>query len=182
VLASHTSEPLHKMVTWMNRESDNLFAETLTKKVGNHVYNTQGNTEIGLQVIKEFMHETGIDTSVVRLRDASGMAPATLIRASDLNQYLNSIKNKPWFDTMYESLSVGGVNGTLGHRFRNSSVNEKFYGKSGFMSGVRTLSGYLTTGSDQQLTVTIATNNYTTSTAHVDWVHEKILEHLYNNY
>ncbi|PKD44366.1 D-alanyl-D-alanine carboxypeptidase/D-alanyl-D-alanine-endopeptidase [Rhodohalobacter barkolensis] len=182
VLATHTSEPLHKMVTWMNRESDNLFAEMLTKKVGNHVYNTQGNTEIGLQVIKEFMHETGIDTSVVRLRDASGMAPATLIRASDLNQYLNSIKNKPWFDTMYESLSVGGVNGTLGHRFRNSTVNRNFYGKSGFMSGVRTLSGYLTTGSDQQLTVTIATNNYTTSTGHVDWVHEKILEHLYNNY
>ncbi|MDZ7755949.1 D-alanyl-D-alanine carboxypeptidase/D-alanyl-D-alanine-endopeptidase [Rhodohalobacter sp.] len=181
-LASHTSEPLHKMITWMNRESDNLFAEMLTKKMGSQVYDTQGSTEIGLQVVKDFMHSAGIDTSVVRLRDASGMAPANLIRASDLNLYLNFIKDKPWFDTMYESLSVGGLNGTLGHRFRNSDVSEKFYGKSGFMSGVRTLSGYLTTSSNQQLTVTIATNNYTTSTAHVDWVHERILEFLHNNY
>ena len=182
VLSSHRSEPLHKMITWMNRESDNLFAEMLAKKVGSHVYNTQGSTEIGLQVIKEFMNTAGMDTSVVRLRDASGMAPANLIRASDLNLYLNFIKEKPWFDAMYESLSVGGLNGTLGHRFRNSAVNEKFFGKSGFMSGVRTLSGYLTTSSNQQLTVTIATNNYTASTAHVDWVHERILEYLHNKY
>lgn len=180
-LASHRSEPLHKMITWLNRESDNLYTEMLAKKVGSEVYNTQGSTDLGLQVIKEFMHSSGLDTSVVRMRDASGMAPANLIRASDINHYLNFIREKPWFNTMYMSLSVGGVNGTLGHRFKNSLVRENFYGKTGFTSGVRTLSGYLTTKSNEKLTVTIATNNYTTSTGHVDWVHEQILEFLYNN-
>jgi len=182
LLATHKSEPLYKLVTWMNQESDNLFAEMLAKKISQHKFDTQGTTELGLQLIKEHMHSTGIDTSVVRLRDASGMAPANLIRASDLNQYLHFIKGKPWFDSIFESLSVSGLNGTLGHRFRNSKLNQRFYGKSGFMSGVRTLSGYLNTESEQQLTVTIATNNYTTSTSHVDWVHEQILEFLHQNY
>ncbi len=180
-LASHTSRPLHDMITWLNRESDNLFTEMLAKKVGSDAYNTQGSTDLGLQVIRDFMHSAGIDTTVIRLRDASGMAPANLIRASDLNHYLNYIRGKSWFNTMYESLSVGGVNGTLSHRFRNSMLRENFYGKTGFMSGVRTLSGYLTTKSNEQLTVTIATNNYTTSTGHVDWIHEQILEFLYNS-
>ncbi|WP_069131283.1 D-alanyl-D-alanine carboxypeptidase/D-alanyl-D-alanine endopeptidase [Rhodohalobacter halophilus] len=182
LFATHQSPPLYELIYWMNRESDNLFAEMLAKKVAQKKYNTQGTTELGLQVIKEHMHTAGIDTSVVRMRDASGMAPANLIRASDLNHYLQFVKGKPWYDSMVESLSVSGLNGTLGHRFRNSSVNQRFFGKSGFMAGVRTLSGYLTTESDSQLTVTIATNNYTTSTSHVDWVHEQILEFLYKNY
>jgi serine-type D-Ala-D-Ala carboxypeptidase/endopeptidase (penicillin-binding protein 4) len=182
VLDSHVSVPLHEMVTWLNRESDNFVTEMLTKAIGAERYNVQGTTELGLQMIREFMHATGFDTLAVNLRDASGMAPATLVKASDLNRYLVNIQDKPWFGYLYNSLSIGGVNGTLGHRFRNSSFNERFYGKSGFVSGVRSLSGYLEAQSGQRLAVTIVTNNYTVRTANVDWVHERILEYIYNSY
>ncbi len=179
---THTSEPLHRMITWLNRESDNLYTEMLAKKLGHKKYNTQGTTELGIQAIKEFMQSMGLDTTAAHLRDASGLAPANLVRASDINDYLVKIQSRPWFNYMYDSLSIGGVNGTMRHRFINNAAHGRFNGKTGFMSGVRTLSGYLNTQQDNRLVVTIATNNYSVRTGHVDWVHEQIMEYLYKTY
>jgi serine-type D-Ala-D-Ala carboxypeptidase/endopeptidase (penicillin-binding protein 4) len=60
---THTSEPLYKMVEWMNTESDNFFTEMLTKTLAaEDCITAQGTTELGLNVIREFMHSTGFDT------------------------------------------------------------------------------------------------------------------------
>lgn len=179
---THRSEPLHKMIKWMNRESDNFYAEMLLKTVAVEEVGVQGTTKLGLKVLKEYMNGMGIDTTAVQLRDASGMASATQMKASDLNKFLFDVQTKPYFDDFYSSLSVGGVNGTLQYRFGNSSTFNKFTGKSGFMSGVRSLSGYLETQSGERLTINIVTNNYTLPTYLVDRVHEEILEYLYSAY
>jgi serine-type D-Ala-D-Ala carboxypeptidase/endopeptidase (penicillin-binding protein 4) len=178
----HVSEPVHKMVEQLNKESDNFFTEMLLKKLASHVYGVQGTTELGLDILREYMQEMQFDTLSVSLRDGSGMAPATLMKASDLNRFLLNVKHKNYFPYLYKSLAVGGVSGTLSHRFRNSSVYESFSGKTGFVSGVRALSGYLDTQSGQQLAVTLITNNYTARTTQVDFVHQRILEHLYYHY
>ncbi len=182
VLDEHHSVPLHEMIQWLNRESDNFYAEMLLKKMVTELYDAQGETELGLDILQDYMNEMGFDTTAVSLRDASGMAPATLLKAGDLNRYLLKVKEKEYFPYLFESLSVGGVNGTLGHRFGNSPVRQHFYGKSGYVSGVRSLSGYLDTQSGQQVVVSIITNNYTAKTSHVDWIHQRILEDIYSRY
>lgn len=178
----HISEPLVKMIDRINKESDNFMTEMLVKKLGSEVYNVQGTTELGLQVIREFMSEAGFDTTAVSLRDGSGMAPATLLKAGELNQYLVTIQHNDYFPYLFDSLAVAGVSGTLGHRFRGSNINENFYGKTGFVSGVRALSGYLDTETGNRLAVTIITNNYTVQTSHVDFIHQRIMEYLYHRY
>ncbi len=178
----HVSEPLYRIVERINQESDNFYTEMLVKLLGNQDYNVQGTTEMGLNVIKEYMHKMQIDTSIVQLRDGSGLAAANLIRLEDLNRFLHNIKVKDYFDHFYNSLAIAGQNGTLGHRFRNSPVNNRFYGKTGFISGVRSLSGYLKTNSGNELTVSIITNNYSVQTSHIDHLHQRILEHLISVY
>lgn len=178
----NVSVPIYRMVERLNKESDNFYSEMLLKKLAEHTYNVQGSTELGLEILKEYMQEMQFDIQSVSLRDGSGMAPATLLNASELNQYLVNVRKKDYFPYLYNSLAVGGVSGTLGHRFRNSSVRENFSGKTGFVSGVRALSGYLNSESGQQLAVTLITNNYTERTAHVDFIHQRILEYLYYNY
>ena len=178
----NVSVPIYRMVERLNKESDNFYAEMLLKKLAENTYNVQGTTELGLEILKEYMEEMQFDTHSVSLRDGSGMAPATLLNASELNQYLVNVRKKDYFPYLYNSLAVGSVSGTLGHRFRNSSVRENFSGKTGFVSGVRALSGYLNAESGQQLAVTLITNNYTERTAHVDFIHQRILEYLYYNY
>lgn len=182
ILDIHISEPLHKIIEWSNRESDNFYTEMLLKTMASEVYNVQGTTDLGLRVMKEFMHEMDFDTLSVSVSDASGMASSTLLKASDLNRYLLRVQEKDYFPHLLHSLPVGGVNGTLSYRFRNSPVREQFYGKTGYLSGVRALSGYLDSGSGRRLAVTIVTNNYTARTAHVDYVHERILEYIYSEY
>ena len=179
---THISGPLADLVSWLNVESDNFYTEMLLKTMAAEIRGVEGSTELGLNVLKEFMHEHRFDTTTVILRDASGMAPATLLKIDDLNRFLYEIQDKPWFDTFYNSLPVSGYNGTLRHRFRNSPVSDGFNGKTGFVSGVRALSGYLTTASGQSVVVTVATNNYAVRTSVVDLIHERIIEYIHNAY
>lgn len=179
---SHRSKPLHTMIDRLNRESDNHYAEMLLKTLVAERYGVPGSTELGLEIVKEFMSGHGFDTTAVELRDASGMAPATLLKTSDLNSFLVDIQKEPYFDQYFESLSVAGQNGTLQYRFYNSDITSNFYGKTGFMSGVRSISGYLDTQSGERLVITIATNNYTVRTAVVDRIHQRIMDYLYTRY
>lgn len=179
---SHRSVELFEMINEVNRESNNFYAEMLLKKLAADKYDVQGSTELGLGEIKEYMHTMQFDTSMVELRDASGMAPATLVKASDLNKHLLLIQEKEYFPFFYESLSEGGLNGTLEYRFNDSPLIGSFNGKTGFVSGVRTLSGYLTTENGNQLIVSLFTNNYTVKTSDIDLTQQKILEFLYHRY
>ncbi|WP_372638298.1 D-alanyl-D-alanine carboxypeptidase [Fodinibius sp.] len=56
------------------------------------------------------------------------------------------------------------------------------HGKTGYVSGVRALSGYLESASGQPLVVSIITNNYTESTSYVDSVQEEIIQQIYYKY
>ena len=181
-LNRHRSRPLHTMIDRLNRESDNLYAEMLLKTLVAERYGVPGSTELGLEIMKGFMNDHGFDTTAVTLRDASGMAPATLLKTSDLNRFLVDMQEMPYFDQYYNSLSVAGRNGTLQYRFYNSSITNNFFGKTGFMSGVRSISGYLNTSGGERLVITIATNNYTVRTAVVDSIHQQILDYLYTRY
>jgi len=181
-LHTHRSAPLYTMIDRLNKESDNFYAEMLLKYLAADHYGVQGSTELGLQVVKGYMNAAGFDSANVTLRDASGMAPATQLKAKELNRFLVNIEQKPYFDSYYSSLSVGGRNGTLQYRFQNSPLQDNFRGKTGFLSGVRTLSGYMDSAGGERLIVTIATNNYTARTAVVDRIHDRILNYVYSNY
>lgn len=63
-----------------------------------------------------------------------------------------------------------------------SPVLGNLKGKTGFISGVRALSGYLTTSGNQELTFSLVTNNFIGRASTVDTVHEAILEVLYELY
>jgi len=178
----HESRPLAELVKWMNKESDNFFAEMILKTVAAWKYEIPGSTEMGLEIVKEFMEKASLDPGEARFKDASGMAASTLMKASALNKLLVYMQTHPEWGAFFESMSLGGIDGTLKNRFGGTPMIGKFYGKSGFVSGVRTLSGYLDTEKGSRLAVTIATNNYITGTSVIDVIHEKILEYLYKTY
>lgn len=178
----HRSVSLYRLIDRLNQESDNFYTEMLIKKMGHLEYNAQGTTELGLRVLKQYMHEMSFDTTAIQLRDGSGMAPATLLNIADFNRYLYLIRESDYFPYLLNSMAVAGETGTLGHRFRNTPLRGKFVGKTGFVSGVRALSGYLRTASGEDLTISLVTNNYSVQTSHVDIIHQRILDYLYHKY
>lgn len=180
LLATHTSEPLHKLLHRVNRESDNFYTEMLVKTLSAAAFGPGGSSESGLEYVELILEENlRLSTRSLRLRDASGMASANVASASALTALLHRMYGSPHGDEWKQTLSRAGYYGTLENRFLASPALGNLYGKTGFITGVRTLSGYITAESGQTYSFSILTNNHTQSTGTVDAVHERIINLIY---
>lgn len=182
VLAEHTSVPLKKILGKINKNSDNFYSEMLLKTMAAEHYDVAGSTELGISLLEDFASSKKMDTSRLEISDGSGMAPSTLLTVEDLSQLLVEMRHYPDFEHYKNSLSVSGVDGSLKNRFARPEMMGKVYGKTGYVSGVRSLSGYLEASSGQTLAFSVVTNNYTNKTSYIDYVQEEIIQTLYEKH
>ncbi|NCQ11159.1 MAG: D-alanyl-D-alanine carboxypeptidase/D-alanyl-D-alanine-endopeptidase, partial [Bacteroidetes bacterium] len=181
-LAFHYSKPFKELAIRINKESDNFYTEMLVKAAAVKVYGIQGQTVAGLQIIKDKAAYFKTDTTTIYLVDGSGMAFSNLITTKNLSQLLYSVQHETWFTDYLNTLSNAGIDGTLKNRFLNTSVQGNLMGKSGYISGARTLSGYLHTKSGNLITLSLATNHFSEKVSRIDAIHQKIVLWLYENY
>jgi D-alanyl-D-alanine carboxypeptidase/D-alanyl-D-alanine-endopeptidase (penicillin-binding protein 4) len=181
-LATHVSVPLDSMFAQLNKESSNFYAEMLLKTAAAEHFDAAGSTELGISLVRDFAKSMKMDTTNLEMEDASGMAAGTLLKTEDLNLLLAEMRKHVHFDVYKKSLPVAGQDGSLENRFTNSPLKGKLFGKTGYVSGVRSLSGYMKAVSGKPLIFSIVTNNYTEKTSYVDSIHEQILEYLYAKY
>lgn len=182
VLGMHESHPLKKLLKQMNKESDNFYAEMLLKTAAAEHYGVQGTTKLGNFLMKDFARSLGIDISNISISDGSGLSASTLITTSDLSALLVAMLDHSQFEVYKASLPIAGVDGSLEYRFTGTPLVGRVSAKTGYVSGVRALSGYLQTESNKTLIFSIITNNYTISTSTIDSRHEAIVETLYKMY
>ncbi|GAB5408676.1 MAG: D-alanyl-D-alanine carboxypeptidase/D-alanyl-D-alanine-endopeptidase [Balneolaceae bacterium] len=182
LIASHSSEPLSKLIEWTNKESDNFYTEMLLKTLAAEKAGIPGTFENGIKEVRKFLGRMEIDTTYVVMKDGSGMASGNFTKTSILSEFLVRMQNHPEFSSFFNSLSIAGIDGTIAHRMKGTSLYNNFKGKSGYVGGVRTLSGYFTTDSGKELIVSFATNNFIGKVRPIDAVHEQILEYLYAKY
>lgn len=182
LLSMHESEPVRDLLKQINKESSNFYTEMMLKTAAAEHYGTQGSTELGLALVKEFAVSMEMDTTKIELTDGSGMAPATLMTVEDLTKLMVKMQERPDFSAYKNSMSLAGIDGSLQHRFKNTPLYRKIYGKTGFVSGVRALSGYMTAASGEPLIFSIVTNNHSEKTSYIDAVHESILLQIHQKY
>ncbi|HEX6981993.1 MAG TPA: D-alanyl-D-alanine carboxypeptidase/D-alanyl-D-alanine-endopeptidase [Balneolaceae bacterium] len=181
ILAVHESVPLRKLLQQLNKESDNFYAEMLLKTSAAEHFDISGSTELGIMLMKDFSASIGLDTTKMELSDGSGMAASTLITVKNLSKLLVEMRDHHQFEVYKNSLSISGVDGSLEYRFPASMVG-KIYGKTGYVSGVRSLSGYMESSSGKPLIFCVVANNYTKETSYIDYVQEKIIQKIYRSY
>ena len=180
-LAEHESNPLYVLLEEVNKKSSNFYTEMLLKAAAYSIYGVQGTTDLGIKLIHIFANRWGIPHDRLIIHEGSGMSDGTYIRPTDLSLFLVQSRKHKFFDYFFRSLSIAGVSGSLEERFVASSLRNRFYGKSGFKSGVRTLSGYLETQSGNLIAVSLMTNHYHISTSSIDFLHARLLEILFDN-
>jgi D-alanyl-D-alanine carboxypeptidase/D-alanyl-D-alanine-endopeptidase (penicillin-binding protein 4) len=178
-LAVHLSPPLRKITKHMMKKSDNFYAEMLLKTIAAEHFHTQGTTELGISLEKQYASSLGIHLSNINLSDGSGMSAYDLITTGALSKLLVIMRNKFAYTN---SLSVGGVDGTLEYRFNRTPLAGRVIAKTGYVSGVRSISGYLKTKTDNTLIFSLITNNYEIPTRYVNSTEGSILKVLYNHY
>jgi D-alanyl-D-alanine carboxypeptidase/D-alanyl-D-alanine-endopeptidase (penicillin-binding protein 4) len=158
------SPTLREIVRIINERSHNLFADALLKTMGLR-YKTKPGEVIssmgkGIEVVKAYWHEKGLDVSSLQMHDGCGLAAADKVTASficDLLCYMGNKSNQS--DAFLASLPKAGLEGSVANFLKGSSLQGKALLKSGGMSGVRSFAGYITKNG-KQYAVAVFVNNY----------------------
>ncbi len=170
------SPSLSQLVQVTNKNSHNLFAEQLMLSI----------THEGEYIMHvDDMHKALIlnvpDATTSMFFDASGLSPFNLTTADVFAQFLCSAANSRYSRDFESSLPVAGIDGTLKYWCRSNGLSRKVVAKTGSMTGVRSLAGFITAKDGCKYAFCIIVNNYTAEPADVKALMEKLLVLIYDN-
>ncbi len=146
VIGQVRSERLERVLDFMNAHSDNFTAETLTKDVGVYAAG-RGTTAAGTRQAEDLLRQRGILTASDDFVDGSGLSHSNRVSASTLVGVLRDAEADPsWGDALVGSLPRGGE-GTLRRRLKGPAVRKRVRAKTGYINGVASLAGTVTSRS-----------------------------------
>lgn len=147
ILASWTSEQLSDLLKSFLKPSDNLYGEALLKTIGYTASpESPGSAATGAAAMADFFASAGISISGINIADGSGLSRMDLVTARficDLLEHIHTSFPEGDRKAFEDALPIGGVDGTLADRFVGTPVEGKVRGKTGSLSGVSALSGYV---------------------------------------
>lgn len=170
------------VVVSANKESNNLSAEMLLRAMALKYYGKPASASNGINLIDSLITLTGLNPENYRIADGSGLSFYNLVSAELLNETLKFVYNKrsDVFNKLLNSLSVAGVDGTLKDRMKKSFANKKVSAKTGTISGVSNLSGFITNKSNHLIAFTIMIQNFNGSSKTAREIQDKICELIYS--
>ena len=155
----HESAPLSEVIKVVNKVSQNLHAEMLLREIA--VASGQpGTLENGLKERQAFLQEAGVtpDGSGFALADGSGLARQDLTTPESTTRLLRYMWTRPGREAWLHSLPVGGIDGSLESRFRLIAGAQNVHAKTGSLSHVNALSGYIETRTRGWLAFSVMVN------------------------
>lgn len=178
LVARRESAPLSALGAQFLKVSQNYYGEMFLKAIG-RTAGRAGSAAAGRQVVRETLGKWGISADSFVMSDGSGLSRYDYVTADTIVTILKHV----WTDEKLRgpflaALPTSAYDGTLSSRMRNTPLAGRVQAKTGTISNMRALSGYLTTDSGERIVFSIIANHYTAPTAEVDAVAEKILLRL----
>jgi D-alanyl-D-alanine carboxypeptidase/D-alanyl-D-alanine-endopeptidase (penicillin-binding protein 4) len=178
-IGRHLSPPLKEILKRLNKPSDNLVAECMLKTLGAEKGTTgAGTTAAGREAALAWFKSIGMDPNGVDMADGSGLSRQNYVSPRNLAKLLQTMYTHPSAQVFLDSLPVAGVDGTLRNRMKGTPAEKNCRAKSGYVSGVSSLSGYVTTKDGEPLLFVILMNNHRARNAVAMAVQNKIVELL----
>ena len=171
------SPPLPSLLAKINQDSNNLYAEALLKILGKKF-----NTDEDAEAIKQSLARLDINPDSYILEDGSGLSRHNLITPEILVELLSEMAKTNQGDIFRETLAIAKVNGTLKNRFRQTSIPINLWGKTGTLTGVNILSGYLEVTPKKIIVFSIFLNNSDQKTRISRQVIDEIILLIQNSY
>ena len=152
IYVSHIEHPVSRALNDVLHNSNNMVIETMAKLAGGKYYNKQGTDADGIRLFNEYCEKLGIDNSRIRVVDASGVSKNNLFDADFISEYL--IKNKD--NKIWENMATPGE-GTLATRM--IPLKNNLRAKTGTLSDISAIAGYLTTKNGHKYAFCIMIND-----------------------
>jgi D-alanyl-D-alanine carboxypeptidase/D-alanyl-D-alanine-endopeptidase (penicillin-binding protein 4) len=140
---THFSPPFDSLNYWFLKKSINLYGEAFIKTMAQKKWGI-GSTEKGVELLKDFWSQHGIEKSALHIQDGSGLSPQNRVTAAALVKVLQYAKTRPWFDSFYNALP----------EYNGMKM------KSGSIGGARAYAGYQSAKDGSQYCFAIIINNY----------------------
>ena len=140
------SPPLGRVLSVMNRESINHFAELIFRDAARHgAADSIGSAENGNALLQRFLvGKVGVDSNAVMAADGSGLSVLDRVTPRALVQLLAYSHRATWSDAFHASLPVAGESELLARRMRSTPAQGNLHAKTGTMNDVISLGGYVT--------------------------------------
>lgn len=169
-LAEVLSPPVSDILTQGLKRSQNLYLQNLLQIDGIRAQAAAENQPDaptgflsseawGLRALHDLLERIGIAPSSVLLEEGTGLSRGDLATPEAMVRLLQYLAAQPWSATLRDMLPVAGVDGTLEWRLRDGPAADKVQAKTGSMTHVHSLAGYVTTAGGQRLAFAILLNN-----------------------
>jgi D-alanyl-D-alanine carboxypeptidase/D-alanyl-D-alanine-endopeptidase (penicillin-binding protein 4) len=180
-IARRESPPFSEIAAQTLKPSQNLYAELILRALGKQTTMAtttnatmqaaeqataqmvgQASAQAGSAVVRQFLREAGAhDVERLSFLDGSGLARQDLISADATVELLTYMSRHRHAQVFRDALPIAGVDGTLRGRFKNTPAANNLRAKTGTLSNVSSLSGYVTTAAGERLVFSMIVNHYT---------------------
>lgn len=186
-VAKVESPPLALIAAKTMKPSQNMYTETLLWTLGEEIGRKSAlpddkramnadSSELGRSVVKDFLKSIGVAEDAVLQSDGSGLSRHNLVTPASIVQlYTYMAKQSKFSQAWRDSLTIGGVDGTLQNRFKGTRGQANVRGKTGTINQVSALSGYLTTAAGENLAFSVLVNGVPEGRMRVGLIDEIIL-------
>jgi D-alanyl-D-alanine carboxypeptidase/D-alanyl-D-alanine-endopeptidase (penicillin-binding protein 4) len=174
------SPSLGDIGTVLMKVSQNLYAETLVKAIGAS-RGGLGTFEGGLTGVRGALATWGVPGDGYVIADGSGLSRYNYLAASTVIAVLErKYKDDGHRDAFVATLPIAGKDGSLATRMQRTRAAGNAVAKTGSISNVRSLSGYVRTRDGEMLVFSILANDFVIPSATVNWITDLAVEHLAN--
>jgi serine-type D-Ala-D-Ala carboxypeptidase/endopeptidase (penicillin-binding protein 4) len=175
-LFTHTSPPLSDILTVLLEVSQNQYAESLFRLLDKK---EQGKASEGAaETMDGLLRSMGIPSDAYEISDGSGLARSNLLSPDAIVRVLQYMYRHSEGRQFMKMLPQSGVKGTIKGRMIGTRASEKVLAKTGTLSWVRALSGYVETEAGEMLAFSMLVNNYNQPRQSAEYLQDQALEIL----
>jgi D-alanyl-D-alanine carboxypeptidase len=157
----------------LNKSSVNVFADSLLRHIGWRISGANTYTA-GANVVLSWLTSIGINTTGIVMQDGSGLSHNNRFNAVQTLQLVRYMVNN--FPTFDDTLPIGCVDGTIGSRFCGTAGAGNVHAKTGTLTGVVALSGYIYNVTDADIYLfSFLANNVSDEVASRDAIDDAVL-------
>ena len=169
-MASIASPPFSQLLVHMLKHSDNRYAQMLLQQVGvataqtgvcaDRIQPPRTSADWGLCAMRAFLGRVGIDAGEATFNEGSGLSREDLVTPAATAKLLAWIARQPFANVLRNALPVAGIDGTLRYRMRDGAATDNVQAKTGTLTHVYALSGFVTDAAGERLAFSLLLNRY----------------------